>query len=157
MGKHADDGIRESVFHPIAISGSLSRLTEAVAAATSVVARDKRFVDRMDEVFADLPKHRAGFNVGGRVLGMRQRKFLEIALATSENLRDIPEDGACELTIVVREPAKIEDMMSSLNIGDLIEVRGTIVPFAYSEDDGERVVSLTMVASNVNVIDNTQR
>ncbi|WP_262030489.1 hypothetical protein [Microvirga sp. Mcv34] len=154
MDGSTDGSIRESIFHPIAISGSLSRLTEAVAAATSVVSRDKRFVDRMGEVFADLPKFRAGFNVSGRVLGMRQRKYLEIALATSESLEAIPEDGACELTIVVREPAKCEDMRSSLNIGDLIEVRGVIVPFAYSEDDGERVVSLTLVASNVNVIDN---
>jgi lysyl-tRNA synthetase class II len=157
MGKHADEGIRESIFHPIAFSGNLSRLSEAVAAASTFVYRDKRFIDRMDEVFADLPKFRAGFNVSGRILAMRQGKFLEISLATSEDLEEIPEDRECELTFVVREPEKCEDMMSSLNLGDLIEVRGTIVPFAYFEDDGERVVSLTLVASNVNVVDNAQR
>ena len=70
---------------------------------------------------------------------------------------EIPEAGPCEMTVIVRDPVKCEDMMSSLNVGDLIEVRGKIVPYAYLEDqDEERVVSLTLVASNVNVLETAQ-
>jgi lysyl-tRNA synthetase class II len=157
MGKTADEGISDSVFRPIAVVGNLSRLYEAANAANRFVFGDKPLEQRLEEVWADLPKHRAGFNIAGRVLAIREGKFLEISIATSETLTEIPDDGACEMTFLVREPAKCEDMRSSLDIGDLIEVRGAIVPFAYLEDDGQRVVSLTLVARNVNVVEAAQR
>ena len=60
-------------------------------------------------------------------------------------MRD-PEDGPCELRIMVSDPEKCKDMRSPLKIGDLIKVRGVIVPFAYFEGDGERAASLILVA-----------
>lgn len=88
---------------------------------------------------------------------MRHGKHLEIELATIETLEEVPDHGPCEMKIIVRDEAKIEDMMSSLNIGDLIEVRGKIIPYAYLEDaDEERVLSLTFVANNVNVLEVAQ-
>ncbi|MBD2745865.1 hypothetical protein IC232_04050 [Microvirga sp. BT688] len=159
MGNSLDDSIKSSVFRPIAVSGNLARLTDAVSAASDLLpGKYQRFdLDRLEEVFGDLPKFRAGFNLSGRVLEMKHGRNLRIAIATTEAMDEIPDAGACEMTVLVRDPAKCEDMMSLLNIGDLIEVRGKIVPFAYLEDkDEERVVSLTLVASHINVLETAQ-
>ena len=159
MGKTIDSSIKRTGIRPIATSGNLARFSAAVGAATDFLGSDFRVpnLDRLEEVFADLPKFRAGFNVAGRVLGMRYGKHLEIELATIETLEEVPDHGPCEMKIIVRDEAKIEDMMSSLNIGDLIEVRGKIIPYAYLEDaDEERVLSLTLVANNVHVLEAAQ-
>ena len=58
---------------------------------------------------------------------------------------------------MVSDPDKCKDMRSPLNIGNLIKVRGVIVPFAYFDGDGERAASLILVARNVNVTEAAQR
>lgn len=159
MGSSLDETVKSSVFRPIAVSGSLARFTDAVSAASGLLPAKYHSInlDRLEEVFADLPKFRAGFNVSGRILKLEHGRHLKIALATTESMDEIPDAGPCEMTVIVRDPVKCEDMMSSLNVGDLIEVRGKIVPYAYMEDqDEERVVSLTLVASNVNVLETEQ-
>jgi lysyl-tRNA synthetase class II len=159
MGSTIEKVIKPPVIRPIASSGNLARLSEAASAATELLGSNFRLpnLDRLEEVFADLPKFRAGFNVAGRVLGMRCGKHLEIELATTEALEEVPDHGPCEMKIIVRDEAKIEDMMSSLNIGDLIEVRGKILPYAYFEgEEQERVVSLTFVANSINVLETAQ-
>ncbi|WP_230534447.1 hypothetical protein [Microvirga roseola] len=65
----------------------------------------------------------AAVDASGRVLRVTKRRYLEIACATAETMSEILEHVPYELTIVVHDSVKAEEIDVLLDLDDLIEVR----------------------------------